>query len=807
MSFIIILLFLLDSRSEEDQNNHTQHRERCVEETSGGPPIISKVRQEEGGGGGGVVVDEMDDIEVAEAASGKRYALACEPETRLSSVQTALERLTGVRVADQILISGGAKLDPARTLDSYALAGEGVLAEERRQSAFSGQSSGSSGGTGAIGDAYGSGSGSGSSSVRASESRMMPRPRLFLFNRASLRGDSPPRNDEPLPAVVSADAAIAAAAEAAAAAAGGNGGASHPLEKCPTVLLRNLPTYEREFRQHLVAGQALWDASQQRHALALRLIDEMTVQALALEEARANVEVHYRHVSAAHAQFMREFHFHRHVAGTLLAAVPTTIDAAVGFELDPALVKDGRRSLGDCVDVERIRSAASSCGEVHEMFTAEVDGLAHTYRALQVNVEELYMSTPPVDIKDMESRFVNSSSQLVEDEASLLQSLSQDLSKVQAIVEDTVARMGGGTAAAASSVESAGIVCEALEKMNSAHVDAHLPRIEECDGQLHALCLGLAASKDSMTRCVHEQLRSVSSLQSRIRDLKSRHGVFRETMAAHASQFAELKTVRYACTAYESCMAELVRRQGFCLSHAARAEQAAEALAAARHQEMERRARFEKEHGRFLPQDLWDDMGMCVPPPRCDVNISDPRFGTESTDGSSSAMMMEPLHVTLEDVKRIHTALSNNIAPDLGSDSSNTLDNRAQASDTTVDVEADGFATEPSDVENCRLRAEVAVGLATIAVLHAQVQSLKPTNATAGNSKKSTSATSALEAAVRTQDELCQTLRKEVASRDDIIEELQERCRTLERIAAATDERAQIASVDADECDFSRVAL
>ena len=795
-------------------------------------------------------------------------------------MQQALEGLTGVRLADQILISRGVKLDSSRTLGSYAVPDEGPRADHKGRDArenvgdaedalapganlaFGGSASsrdslhrdegiiddsgrryrsdeaGGGGSLGAAADVAADATGAGP---------IMKMPRLFLFNRASLRADAPIEEGEALPTIVPV--------ESAGAGAGAGSTTAHPLDTCPNVLLRNLPTYEREFRLHLLASQSLWDASQQRQALASRLLDEMKVQALALEEARANVEVHYRHVSAAHGEFMREFHLHNHAATALLASIPTAVDAAVGFALDPRLAKEGRRTLGDCIDTDRVQEVAATYAGVHDQFKAKVSGLANTYRALQINVEELYMSTPPVDIKEMQGSVNANSAKLVEDEASLLQSLSQDLSKVQAIVEDTVARMGGGTEAATSSMESAGAVCEALEKMNTAHVTSHLPRIESCDNGLHEICVSLSQSKASMTRCVHEQLRSVSSLQSRIRDLKTRHSAFRETMAAHSRQFAELKTVRHTCTAFESCMSELMRRQAFCVGYGARAEHTAEAMAAARQQETERRLQFEKEHCRFLPHDLWEDMGLSAPPPRCEITVSDPRLRS-SGDAND---MKEPLDVTIEDVKRVHIALAASASRyDLGglssliqkehtqkhasldedSRSAARPERRPSAEDVAGDVlgkgvqrtdgvdaaseslqtglrlrgvsgdganasdlgpeqnsgpDDDGLTvgtehgdTEPVEVMASRLQAEVAIGLANIAVLQAQVQ-VQPSSKASGSdgsiaaSPSSSTTALRLDSALKSQEELCRQLYKTLRERDDTIGELRSRCESLER--------------------------
>lgn len=50
-------------------------------------------------------------------------------------------------------------------------------------------------------------------------------------------------------------------------------------------------------------------------------------------------------------------------------------------------------------------------------------------------------------------------------------------------------------------------------------------------------------------------------------------------MSKHSNLFAELKGPRHAATAYEACLAEVMRREAYRFTHATRAEKIAETMA------------------------------------------------------------------------------------------------------------------------------------------------------------------------------------------------------------------------------------
>ena len=96
---------------------------------------------------------------------------------------------------------------------------------------------------------------------------------------------------------------------------------------------------------------------------------------------------------------------------------------------------------------------------------------------------------------------------------------------------------------------------------------------------------------------------------------------------------------------------------------------------------------------------------------------------------------------------------------------------------------ADCASSEAVEVMACRLQAEVAIGLANIAVLQAQVQTQSRPKRAAGpeaGASPSASASTTLDRALKSQEELCRQLYRTIRERDDTIGELRARCESLE---------------------------
>ena len=78
------------------------------------------------------------------------------------------------------------------------------------------------------------------------------------------------------------------------------------------------------------------------------------------------------------------------------------------------------------------------------------------------------------------------------------------------------------------------------------------------------------APQNALTRDAFQQLQTIASQQSKIREVKNKLAVFREALGKQEGSVAELLLVRRLPAAYKQCLAECVRRGAFMEKYAAR---------------------------------------------------------------------------------------------------------------------------------------------------------------------------------------------------------------------------------------------
>ncbi|KAK3239494.1 hypothetical protein CYMTET_50585 [Cymbomonas tetramitiformis] len=497
-------------------------------------------------------------LQVLVAHTGKTFELDCQGHTRVEIVQQALASLTAVPPQDQILMCGGTKIDGARSLNAY-----GLPSDEGNK-------------------------------------------RVFLYNKMTLKpGCATPVHEaiEPILVEVPSEPSLHCS--------------GHPLDSASSPLIRALPYYERQFKFHLMKGQAIWRASQARLDICRRMVSEMHVQVLAIDSARENVEVHFNYICKAQDEFIKNYSQQQIQHEELLANFDRDMEKMRSIELHPALRTSTRRTLIDCAPETKLRSWAVSCDKSHKSFASKVSELSSMFGLLQRNVEELLMTGPDVDVAQLEER-LEDAQKYEEEETTILQSLSKDLGTVQKLVEDTVAQLSNASLSSSLRPVDA---CAALDPMNELHTTAHLPKIEESDTQLERLVVYFSECKVVLSRNVHTQLQSIAALQSKIRDLRYKLTAFKEVGTRQASAFLELRLVRHVPAQYHACLAEVVRRRAYAELYSDQAVQLAERMAHIRDKEIARREKFVKQQESYLPVELLQKMGLYSHPPPCEVTL------------------------------------------------------------------------------------------------------------------------------------------------------------------------------------------
>eukprot|EP00898_Chlorokybus_atmophyticus_P004732 jgi/Chlat1/525/Chrsp103S00995 len=623
------------------------------------------------------------------AADGRSFQLECDGNTSVEWVQQALANLTGIPSAEQILLSGGAKLEAARQLAAY------TLPAANKQ--------------------------------------------LYLYNRSQLRSDSP------APHIV--DVQEVTIAEVPPVLETGH----HPLDDSPSPLLRALPYYERHFAHHLAQVQAIHEASQQRLKLAAQLVAEQRVQAAAIDAAGENVDVHYRSIAQLRDEFLRSYDRSYDAHQRLLSNFERDMDSLRERALHPALQTEARHSLLDCVPEAKLRKWADDCRRSSAQFRLKVNESSSLFTQLQRNVEELFMVGPQVDIRQLEER-VKRGAVLLDRQASVVQSLQKDRKMVAQLIEETVSRLSDPNLSTSTRAVDA---CAALDPMHHAHLTDQLPAVTDCDKQLQQLVAQCFESKAIMTQAVHSQLRSISTLQSRIRDMRNRLSTFKEVGIRQHEAFAELQLVRKVHAAYQACLAEVVRRRAYRQYYAGQASQLAEKIARVRDKEVADREAFVRQHERYIPRDVMAAMGLLGFPSQCEISM--PRFDDNL------------LHIELADIQQHGGAISG-----FESMHRSRIAQQLPSGSPAIEAEAAEAASE-GPMEVARLKMELASAIALLAA--ASVPSPQGGEASVASS----AAREQMEEAFKQKDALALLLQNQLGKQSEQLASYEQRIKDLEQ--------------------------
>ncbi|KAL4447174.1 hypothetical protein ABPG77_007207 [Micractinium sp. CCAP 211/92] len=630
--------------------------------------------------------------------SGKTLELEVGPSVRVEAVQQTLADLTGIPLGDQILMCEGARLDAAKPLSAYGLPGE-----ER----------------GKVRD-------------------------LFLYSRAHLRADAPLPPPEELPDCPVDLSGLEAIRSQ-----------RHRLDSAGSPLLRALPDYQRQFQEHLLQGNARHEASQQRMAYCARLVSEQEVQAMSIDAATANVEVHYAYICDAYGAFMARYQQQAAAHAEVLSRFEADLQYLASTELHPALRGSAslpgsaassaseagagssssaaagaagsasgptpHASLLGLVHAPAVREAAAAAARGHQHFGSKVAELEALFGMLKADVEALFMQAPSVDLEALTRELEEMHGQ-VDEQASIVAALSSDLGKVQQLLEQTSEQLAADPVA---SVQVSDTV-HMLETMHETHVGHLLPRVTACHTAAEAFTARCLDCKNALTRDVFTQLRTISSQQSKIREMKNKLALFREALTRQDAAVQELLVVRRVPAAYKQCLAECVRREAFMEKYAHSAAALAERMGTFREKELAMRDSFRKHVERLIPATLLERMGLLEQPPHCQVSVS-------ASEGERL------LAVTVDDVRRIQLpwgaasllagpapqqqpqqqagALAGAAAQSAGGDEHQQPQQGATAHASEADV------TTSLQLENAKLRAELASAIALDCIRSAQLAS------------------------------------------------------------------------------------
>ncbi len=178
----------------------------------------------------------------------------------------------------------------------------------------------------------------------------------------------------------------------------------------------------------------------------------------------------------------------------------------------------------------------------------------------------------------------------------------------QNVHQRVVAAQTAGSAGQAPSWVS----CDGFGDIREAHMK-QLAALEEPNRSSREAHAYFSQGRAALARAVFARLRSISALQSRVRDLYNRTALFRQAQARQDAAVEHLECLRFMPAAYQASLDEVLRRRAFGRRLAADLRRLTDRLAHVRDEEMGRREQFLAAHGRYIMKDLVPGLNDLLP--------------------------------------------------------------------------------------------------------------------------------------------------------------------------------------------------
>ena len=426
-------------------------------------------------------------------------------------------------------------------------------------------------------------------------------------------------------------------------------------------LQRALGDFASQFKLRLAQGRAYARAATNRAAACRGLADRAAVRSAAVAAALLNLGDHGGALSSAHGALAAKARRHGDVQRDALERFEDDLDALGRRALHPALARavfdgDARaHTLAECVPAERVRKWAEHCartlaaveadgarvgglvadvaGRVDALVAPEttrsmrdrVDGLEAAAAAVAALAEDQRRAVDDLDgdERDASRLAAGARSGVLEDSGSGEEPTScMSTSATSPKNTPPNADLGGffpahrggllddsdaaGSESGTFGRGSTGALdaCRELQTRWESR-DRSLPAIKATEKAVRDGAKGCALEAEALADGALRRVRDVADAQSRIHGARSRHlAAFGDALRDKAAHFAQLDAVRRLPRAHAALCLEVARRRAYGVAAVAAVRGAADAVAALRDAEHERRLRFARSHGQRLPRAL-----------------------------------------------------------------------------------------------------------------------------------------------------------------------------------------------------------
>lgn len=481
--------------------------------------------------------------------------------------------------------------------------------------------------------------------------------------------------------------------------------AHHELDDAPSPVLRALPEYYRQFCRD---AKCAWSAVKEATGLAelcSRLVNEIEVQAMAVDSAMSSVQPHYEFVCEMHKSFEDRcaslLSKHEDVLQTFTADVECLRSIQLVDECASALrdkmpslsqqlhqQQDKAITLADLLPLEELESIAHETARSHRRLASRVKEVQRVHLSLRADVEALFLRSPSVDLDALSQELIQVQAASSELETAL-QLLIADCQRAKRAIEQ-------GTTSLAEKMESVHVdLVGVLEAVHEAHIGSVLPRISECLTLIKSFATSCVQSKNVMAVDALLALRTIASEQSKIRQMKETLMPFPLAIDRQDSQVEKLLIVRRLPMAYKHALAECMRREAFNQKYKSFALDLEDRMNTFRFKEKSVRETFENKVKGVVPDVLLSAMGLDEDPPLFKVALVD----------SSESLESRLLHIVPDQLRSIH--LPQHEAPSHSFLTSRPAQMESKSQTDTTQVTADKSLSE--SLSNRRLSGAASI--------------------------------------------------------------------------------------------------
>ncbi|CAH0475759.1 unnamed protein product [Peronospora belbahrii] len=501
-------------------------------------------------------------IHVGDASTGTIYAvMLVSTNVVVEELRDELERLSGVSIADQILLCGPpfARLDPRRAIEYY-----GLPSEDKK---------------------------------------------VFLYDRQLLSQEavmSPSVKAALTPVHVKLPSQPMASSEG-----------SKMLSESLHPIMRALAEYEGYFQLQVSQSEALENGTRANITASERGAQELQVQEQAIAAALANLDLFKTSMIKHFTPFWADFQATSAKHERLLSQFDSYLDALATVELHPALVTEERKTLLDCIPVEKEREWSAQCEQSQTHVRAQVLKLHQVHDEICKEVTDMMAAHAELSREYDEARAeLEQMHALGNKQMNITSTLRSNLHYVLRSIEETSMVASGSNPMQAST--NALDVCRRIDELYQRQQNM-VPDAQKLVEDVVAQMNKIASRKATTFARVHSTLRQISISQSKIRDFENSLSIFREAVAVQKKHFYELEHLDKLPESYAACLKEISRRLKYGRMFSDRIQSMAEELAQLREDEVRHREKFLRSYGQHLPRDFVS--GLAEKPSHCEFRM------------------------------------------------------------------------------------------------------------------------------------------------------------------------------------------